>query len=166
MAQKNIIRSKIRFSKTAMTRGIAATALLSLALTSCTIVKMKEGITEKTRSISTLEDDLKIEESKRAEFLKNVKKMQAELRDKQLTLDEMKARLEGLRQQNAIAATRTTEQKKRRQIIDDEFAKLMLYREQMADTETRNNLTIHEQQNELKDIREKIDQSMELITTL
>ena len=100
-------------------RSITMAALMILGLYGCTVMQLRNEVkTDEVRLASKM-DELEIEEARQAQLQQEITRLKSDLATRQMSLDDLKVRLEQLQRANdaTLAETRPQQDKKRERAV-------------------------------------------------
>jgi chromosome segregation ATPase len=113
--------------------------------------------------IVTKEQELKATEDQRAALLNEQKKLMSELETKPMTLDELNAKLNALRTENARIKADTAAQQKQKESLDLQIKK---YQADVAALQKDNRLPDDEKRRRIDDLKKQISAQLKLMLAL
>jgi chromosome segregation ATPase len=113
--------------------------------------------------IATKEQELKATEDQRAALLNEQKKLMSELETKPMTLDELNAKLNALRTENARIKADTAAQQKQKESLDLQIKK---YQADVAALQKDNRLPDDEKRRRIDDLKKQISAQLKPMLAL
>lgn len=139
-------------------RSIALVAFF-LPLGGCTLMAMKQDVDNRQGVIAIKEEDLKTMEAERARLHEQSIKLKNDLAGGQVSLDDLKLRLEQLQRVNASTAEATEEQRARKHQRE---MKLKKHQKAVIKVE-QSDATPQQKQKKLESMREEIVDTLDLL---
>lgn len=141
-----------------MNSMVVAAALIP-ALFSCTVMELRQEVKSDESRVTSKEDELRIEEARQAQLQEEVKTLQQDLATRQMSLDDLEARLIELRKVNETTLAKTREEQGRKRQRETTLKK-----HQKAVTEIQQSgATIEEKKKRLEHLKGEIRKSLVLI---
>src|SRR5690349_7775492 len=88
--------------------------LLVFILSGCTVMELRNEVKVDEVRLAGKENELKIEEDRKTQLQQDMERLQSDLSARQMSLDDLKLRLEQLQQANAGTRAETTAQRERK----------------------------------------------------
>ena len=139
--------------------SITFVAFLATATSACTIMAMKQDVDKRRAVVAVKEDDLKTVEAERARLHEQSIKLKNDLAAGQVSLDDLKSRLEQLERVNANMAEATEEQRVRKRQGE---VKLKNHQKAVIKVE-QSGATTEQKQKKLESMREEIIDTLDLL---
>lgn len=109
--------------------GATVVALLLPVIGGCTLAQLNQQVDASQARVNAKQKELDAEQTRQAALHQDMLDLSQELEQRQMSLDDLNARLEQLRQQNAKAAAATSAQQARKRQIQ---AQIKSYQDQLA----------------------------------
>ena len=122
----------------------------------------RDNVAAETR-IATKEGELRAQEDQRAALLKEQKGLLSELDKEQMTLDELNAKLNALRTENARLKADTAAQQKQKESLDLQIKK---YQGEVVALQKDNRLPDDEKRKRIDDLKKQISAHLKLMLAL
>lgn len=142
---------------------IFAAGFLFAACAQSALMQIRSDNEAAEARIATKEQELKATEDQRAALLNEQKKLMSELETKPMTLDELNAKLENLRKQNARIKTDTAAQQKKKESLELQIGK---YKADIAALQKDNRLSDDEKKRRIEDLKKQISAHLKLMLSL
>ena len=113
--------------------------------------------------IATKEGELKAQEDQRAALLREQKNLLSELDNKQMTLNELSAKLDNLRRENARIKADTEAQQKQKESLESQIKK---YQGEVVALQKDNRLPDDEKRRRIDDLKKQISAHLKLMLAL
>ena len=139
--------------------SITFVAFLATAMSACTIMAMKQDVDKRRAVVAVKEDDLKTVEAERALLHEQSIKLKNDLAAGQVSLDDLKSRLEQLERVNANMAEATEEQRVRKRQGE---VKLKNHQKAVIKVE-QSGATTEQKQKKLESMRDEIIDTLDLL---
>jgi chromosome segregation ATPase len=138
---------------------ITFVAFFATTLSACTIMAMKQDVNKRQAVVAVKEDDLKTVEAERTRLHEQSIQLKNDLAAGQVSLDDLKSRLDQLQRVNANMAEATEEQRARKR---EGEVKLKNHQKAVIKVE-RSNATSEQKQKKLESMREEIVDTLDLL---
>lgn len=140
-------------------RSITLVALMISALYGCTVMQLRNEVKTDEVRLATKTDELKIEEARQAQLQQEIAQLKTDLATRQMSLDDLKARLEQLQRANDAtpAQTRTQQDKKRERAV-----KLQRHQKEVVAIEQSGG-SLEEKQKRLQYLKDEIRKSLSML---
>jgi len=142
---------------------IFASGLLFAACAQSALMQVRSDNEAAEARIATKEQELKATEDQRTALLQEQKKLMSELETKPMTLDELNAKLEDLRKENARIKTDTAAQQKKKEDLELQIRK---YKADIAALQKNNRLSDDEKIRRIEDLKKQISEHLKLMLSL
>jgi len=142
---------------------IFASGLLFAACAQSALMQVRSDNEAAEARIATKEQELKATEGQRTALLQEQKKLMSELETKPMTLDELNAKLEDLRKENARIKTDTAAQQKKKEDLELQIRK---YKADIAALQKNNRLSDDEKIRRIEDLKKQISEHLKLMLSL
>jgi chromosome segregation ATPase len=127
------------------------------------LMQMRRDNAAAETRIATKEGELRAQEDQRSALLKEQKSLLSELDNKQMTLDELNAKLNALRTENAQIKADTAAQQKQKESLDLQIKK---YQADVAALQKDNRLPDDEKRRRIDDLKKQISAQLKLMLAL
>jgi chromosome segregation ATPase len=144
---------------------ITTGALLVFGLSGCTVMQLRNEVkTDKERLVGK-ENELKIEEDRKTQLQQDMERLQSDLAASQMSLGDLKQRLEQLQQANAVTVAETSAQRERKR---ERAAKLQKHQREVVAIEQSNacmeeKACMDEKQKRVQFLKEEIRKTLEIL---
>jgi hypothetical protein len=142
-----------------MLKYVALAAFFAPVLSACTVMAMKQDVDKRRDTVAVKESELKVVEAERARLHAQSIQLKNDLAAGQVSLDDLKSRLEQLERVNANMAEATEEQRARKRQGE---VKLKNHQKAVVRVE-RSNATPQQKQKKLESMREEIIDTLDLL---
>jgi len=134
-------------------------ALMISALCGCTVMQLRNEVKTDEVRLAAKTDELEIEEARQAQLQQEIAQLKTDLPTRQMSLDDLKARLEQLQRANdaTLAQTRTQQDKKR-----ERAAKLQRHQKEVVAIEQSGG-SLEEKQKRLQHLKDEIRKSLSML---
>ena len=150
-----------------MTKAVDVLTFASLILfAGCgesALMQMRRDNAAAETRIATKEGELRAQEDQRTALLKEQKSLLSELDNKQMTLDELNAKLNALRTENTRIKADTAAQQKQKESLDLQIKK---YQADVAALQKDNRLPDDEKRRRIDDLKKQISAQLKLMLAL
>ena len=140
-------------------RSLALIALFMPGLGACTVMALKQDVEKHEVLVTDKENELKKEEAQQARLREESIQLKKDLATKQVSLDDLKSRLEQLQRANANTAENTKEQRDRKNRLR---VKLKTHEKELVKVE-QSNMTEAQKQEKLESMKKDITNTLDIL---
>lgn len=143
-------------------KSLALVAVFMPALFACTVMALKQDVEKHQVRVADKEGELKNEEAQQAHLREESIQLKKDLATKQVSLDDLKSRLEQLQRlnENTMANTKEKQTLKRKR-----ETKLRAHQNELVEIQ-QSDTTLAEKERKLKHLKEEISKSLNLLVHL
>jgi chromosome segregation ATPase len=140
-------------------RSITMAALMILGLYGCTVMQLRNEVKTDEVRLASKTDELEIEEARQAQLQQEITRLKSDLATRQMSLDDLKVRLEQLQRANdaTLAETRPQQDKKRERAV-----KLQKHQKEVVAIEQSGG-NPEEKQKRLQHLKDEIRKSLSML---
>lgn len=140
-------------------RSITMAALMILGLYGCTVMQLRNEVKTDEVRLASKTDELEIEEARQAQLQQEITRLKSDLATRQMSLDDLKVRLEQLQRANdaTLAGTRPQQDKKRERAV-----KLQKHQKEVVAIEQSGG-NPEEKQKRLQHLKDEIRKSLSML---
>jgi hypothetical protein len=140
-------------------RSITMAALMILGLYGCTVMQLRNEVKTDEVRLASKTDELEIEEARQAQLQQEITRLKSDLATRQMSLDDLRVRLEQLQRANdaTLAETRPQQDKKRERAV-----KLQKHQKEVVAIEQSGG-NPEEKQKRLQHLKDEIRKSLSML---
>lgn len=145
---------------------LITTVLLVFGLSGCTVMQLRNEVKTDEERLAGKESQLKTEEDRKAQLedrktqlQQDMERLQGDLAARQMSLDDLKLRLEQLQQANAATLAETNDQREKKR---ERAAKLQKHEREVVAIE-QSDASVEEKQKRVQFLKEEIRKSLEIL---
>jgi chromosome segregation ATPase len=133
--------------------------LMILGLYGCTVMQLRNEVKTDEARLASKADELEIEEARQAQLQQEITRLKSDLATRQMSLDDLKVRLEQLQRANdvTLAETGPQQDKKRERAV-----KLQKHQKEVVAIEQSGG-TLEEKQKRLQHLKDEIRKSLSML---
>ena len=140
-------------------RSITMAVLMILGLYGCTVMQLRNEVKTDEARLASKADELEIEEARQAQLQQEITRLKSDLATRQMSLDDLKVRLEQLQRANdaTLAETGPQQDKKRERAV-----KLQKHQKEVVAIEQSGG-SLEEKQKRLQHLKDEIRKSLSML---
>lgn len=134
-----------------------------LGLSGCTVTQLRQDVGDRQHRIEQKENEVSSEVAKSAALRSEMVQLQSDLKERQMSLDELHTRLLQLQRDNAHVAEKTNSQRERKQKLDLQLKK---YATDLNALKHDTGLTEAEKKRKIEHLKAEVRKALELMVLL
>lgn len=134
-----------------------------LGLSGCTVARLQSGVSEGEKHVRQTTAAISIEEAKGAALRTEIARLQADLKERQMSLDELHTILGQLQRNNTRAEEKTNGQRERRRQLDRQLKQCSTEFDALKQD---SNMTDEEKKRKIEHLKKEIRKALELMAQL
>jgi peptidoglycan hydrolase CwlO-like protein len=149
-----------------MNKAVCVPVFCSVIMAACehsALMQVRRDNTERAIRIAEKERELTIHEDQRTALVREQKNLLADLETKQMTVNELNAKLEHLRKENAQTTAETEAQQKKKESLESQLRK---YQADLAAIPKDNRLPDPEKRKRIDELKKQISAHLKLMLAL
>jgi predicted RNase H-like nuclease (RuvC/YqgF family) len=136
-----------------------ACAIMPLALLcGCTIAQLRQDVSTHERKVKIKEEQVRMEEARRDVLHNETVRLQADLGERKMTLEQLQLRLSQLQRENARTDAYTEGQIERKRQLNDQLNR---YKDKLRELNVRSDMTVQEKQKRIEHLKVEIRRNLE-----